>query len=107
MSKKRRRIPRQKNTATPLTNNSSNLTKCVSFEFKLEIDAEGDDYAVVYARKQSDSDEDNHPAVMSNVPGIGDELEIFHGTIDEAMAVFARIGENIDIHDFCELLDVR
>ena len=107
MSKKRRRKPRQKNTVTTLAKATRNITKSVSFEFELDIDDEGDDYAVVYARKQSDSDEDNHPVVMSNIPGIGDELEIFHGTIDEAEAVFARIGENVDIHDFCELLDVR
>ena len=107
MKTKRRRKPGPKNTATPLTNNGSNLTKSVSFEFELDIDDEGDDYAVVYARKQSDSDEDNHPVVMSNIPGVGDELEIFHGTIEEAKSVFERIGENVDIHDFCSLLHIR
>jgi len=107
MSKKRRRKPRQKNTSTILKKDANNLIKSVCFEFELDIDDEGDDYAVIYARKQSDSDEDNHPVVMSNVPGIGDELEVFYGTIDEAKAVFARIGENIDIHDFCKLLDIR
>ena len=107
MSKKRRRKPRPKNTTTASTGDSRRLTKSVSFEFELDIDSEGDDYAVIYGRKCSESEGANQPEVISSLPGIGDELEIFYGTIEEAKAVFDRLGEDVDIHDFCELLDVR
>ena len=87
-----------------MNNAEHNLTKNINFEFELSIDDEGDDYAVIYARRISD--DGNQPVVLSNIPGLGDELEIYYGTIEKAKTVFDRLGDNIDIADFCSLLNV-
>ena len=54
-----------------MSNAEHNLTKNINFEFELSIDDEGDDYAVIYARRISD--DANQPVVISNIPGLGDE----------------------------------
>ena len=87
-----------------MSNAEHNLTKNINFEFELSIDDEGDDYAVIYARRISD--DANQPVVISNIPGLGDKIEIYYGTIEKAKFVFDRLGDNIDIADFCSLLNV-
>ena len=80
------------------------LTKRINFEFELSIDDEGDDYAVIYARRTSH--DGGPPNTISNIHGLGAELEIYYGTIEKAKSVFEHLGDNIDIADFCSLLDV-
>ena len=81
-----------------MCNGGRQLTKHVNFEFELSIDDEGDDYAVIYARRISEGD--NPPVAISNIPGLGAELEIYYGTIEKAKSVFEHLGDNIDIADF-------
>ena len=56
-----------------MCNGGRQLTKHVNFEFELSIDDEGDDYAVIYARRISEGD--NPPRCNIQHSRLGAELE--------------------------------